>query len=114
MHGTHNVKYTHSILCRAPGDEWLESFETCRADKKNCEIKIDYKNCVSRWSLTHYSEILHIFLFLSRMKEDRLHTDSLVVFREIIIVMKQTDVALDITLKLLLLKRVVVIVNKLR
>ena len=22
---------------------------------KNCEIKIDYKNCTSRWSLTHYN-----------------------------------------------------------
>ena len=43
----------YSILCRAPDDERLDSFETCRADKKNCGIKIDYKNCASRWSLTH-------------------------------------------------------------
>ena len=42
----------HSILCRAPGDERLDSFETCRA-RKNCGIEIDYKNCASRWSLTH-------------------------------------------------------------
>ena len=31
------------ILCRAPDDERLDSFETCRADK-NCGIKIGYKN----------------------------------------------------------------------
>ena len=28
------------------------SFETCRA-RKNCGIKIIYKNCASRWSSTH-------------------------------------------------------------
>ena len=42
----------YSILCRAPDDERLDSFETCRTDK-NFGIKIDYKNCASRWSLTH-------------------------------------------------------------
>ena len=39
------------MLCRAPDDERLDSFETCRADK-NCEIKIDYKNCANRWLQT--------------------------------------------------------------
>jgi len=37
----------------APDDERLDSFETCRANQKNCEIKIVYKNCASRWLLTH-------------------------------------------------------------
>ena len=41
----------YSVLCRAPDDERLDSFETCRADKKLWN-KIDYKNCASRWSLT--------------------------------------------------------------
>ena len=40
------------MLCRAPGDERLDSFETCRADKKLWN-KTDYKNCASRWLLTH-------------------------------------------------------------
>ena len=30
---------------------------TYRADKKNCGIKIDYKNCASRWSLTHLTQL---------------------------------------------------------
>ena len=44
----------YNILCRAPDDERIDSFETCRADK-NCGMKTDYKNCASRWSLTHCS-----------------------------------------------------------
>ena len=49
----HNILYyTHSILCCTPDDERLDSFETCRADKKLWN-KIDYKNCASRWSLIH-------------------------------------------------------------
>ena len=44
------VRCNTSILCRAP-DERLDSFETCRTE--NCGIKIDYKNCASRCSLTH-------------------------------------------------------------
>ena len=44
----------YSTLCCAPGDELLDSFETCRADKKNSGIEIDYKNCASRCSVTHY------------------------------------------------------------
>ena len=47
----------HSILHRAPDDKRLDSFETCRADK-NCGIKVDYKNCASRWLLTHITERL--------------------------------------------------------
>ena len=39
---------------RAPDDEWLDSFETCSAAKKLWN-KIDYKNCESCWSLTHWS-----------------------------------------------------------
>ena len=31
-------------------------FETCRADEKLCN-KIDYKNCASRWSLTHINPL---------------------------------------------------------
>ena len=42
----------NSTLCRAPDDERLDSFETCRVDKKLWN-KFDYKNCGSRWSLTH-------------------------------------------------------------
>ena len=35
------------LLCRAPDDERLESFEICRADK-TCGIKIYYRNlCIS-------------------------------------------------------------------
>ena len=35
-------------------DGRLDSFETCRADKKLWnKKKSDYKNCASRWSLTH-------------------------------------------------------------
>ena len=44
---------TTLVLCRAPDDERLDSFETCRADKKKLWNKIDYMNCASRWSLTH-------------------------------------------------------------
>ena len=44
-----------SSCCHAADDERLDSFETCRADKKICGIKINYKNCASRWSLTHFS-----------------------------------------------------------
>ena len=35
------------------GSPALDSFETCRADEKLWN-KIDYKNCASRWLLTHY------------------------------------------------------------
>ena len=45
-----------SILCRAPDDERLDSFETCTADK-NSRIKVDYKNCASRCSLTQQNDI---------------------------------------------------------
>ena len=47
----------HNILhyCRSADDERLDSFETCKADKKNCGIKIEYKNCASRWSLTNWN-----------------------------------------------------------
>ena len=34
------VHQEHSILCRAADDERLDSFETCRADNKNCGIKL--------------------------------------------------------------------------
>ena len=40
----HNILYYavwYSTLCRAPDDERLDSFETCRADKKLWN-KIDY------------------------------------------------------------------------
>ena len=43
-----------TLFC-APDDERLDSFETGRADK-TCGIKIDYKNCASRWSLAHVNE----------------------------------------------------------
>ena len=42
-------KQLDSILYRALDDERLDSLETCRADKI-CGLKIDYKNCASRWS----------------------------------------------------------------
>ena len=44
------------MLCCAPDDKRLDSFETCRADKKLWN-EIDYKNCASRWLLTHYNMI---------------------------------------------------------
>jgi hypothetical protein len=42
----------------APDDKRIDSFETCRVDKKKLWDKIDYKNCASRWSFTH-SNMMH-------------------------------------------------------
>ena len=47
-------------LCCAAVDERLYSFETCRADKKLWNKKNDYKDCASRWSLTHYLFFLYV------------------------------------------------------
>ena len=57
------------ILCRAPDDERLDSFETCRADK-NCGIKTDYKNWVSGWLLPHCNMMhgTHVTLTHCNMK----------------------------------------------
>ena len=44
------------MLRRVPDDERLDSFETCRADKKLWN-KIDYKNCASRFLLTHHMTV---------------------------------------------------------
>ena len=48
QYNRYNRAYSH-----APDDERLDSFETCRADKK-LWYKIDHKNCPSRWPLTHF------------------------------------------------------------
>ena len=53
MHSSYNQFFIPQFFVCSTRFERLDSFETCRADKKNCGKKIDYKNCQSRWLLTH-------------------------------------------------------------
>ena len=74
----HNILYytvwynRYNILCSAPDDERVNSFETYRA-RKNCGIKIIYKNCASPCSSTHYT-IAEVFIF----REDLLSPASFI------------------------------------
>ena len=69
-HQEHGIIYY--ILSSAPDDERVNSFETCRA-RKNCGIKIIYKNCASLFSSTHTHTHTHTHktLYVSKVQHKR-------------------------------------------